>query len=164
VIPLYLQDPNNPDMDMSDQSEWEWHAQVRLLPHHSSTLIHDFSVDSQYYPPGTYDPILGTTLVSMYLPREMNHRHGDFSWELYSISPYVYSPEYPQPDDWPEDEIWPPTTKLRTWLYGDCTIKIRTGSTDEFPGEVTTPPGNTSIVLPVVGGLIMTVGPNGRVP
>lgn len=162
VIPLYIQDPNNPDVDMSDQSQWEWHAQVRWLPHHNSTLIHEFSVDSEYFPPGTYDPLLGTTLVSLYLPRELNLRHGEFAWELYSISPFTYSPEYPQPDDWPIDEVWPPETKLRTWLYGDCTILLRTGTTDALPSgsyPYTGPPA-----VPVVNAGPFVVGPNGRVP
>jgi hypothetical protein len=162
VIPLYIQDPNNPDLDMSDQSQWEWHAQIRLLASYTSTLITEFSVDSQYFAPGTYDPLIGTTLVSLFLPRELNTHAGSFSWELYSISPMAYSDEFAKPDDWPDDEVWPPTTTLRTWLQGDCTIKLRTAATDALP--VTSTPWTGNFAVAAVNAGPFVVGPNGRVP
>jgi len=167
VIPLYLQDPNSPTLDMSDQTDWEWHSQIRMLAYHGSRLVVEFTTDSTYYPPGTIHPTVGTTLVSLFLPRELNTVAGTFSWELYSISPVTYSNEFAKPDDWPTDEVWPPTTTLRTWLNGDCVIKVRTGATDVIAGPVATPfnqwmYGNQAIAAVNTGPFV--VGPNGRVP
>jgi hypothetical protein len=160
VIPLYIQDPNNPTHDMSDQMQWEWHSEIRCLAYYGSTLITEFSVDSEYMPPGSFDPVVGTTLVSLFLPREMNDRAGTFSWELYSLSPITYSPEFTKPDDWPDEEPWPPTTALRTWLRGTCTILLRTAATDVLPDTGSGSSGGGGVVVST--GIF--VGPNGRVP
>lgn len=158
LIPLYLQDPENPTLDMS---AWEWHAQIRVLPYYPRTLVNEFTTDAQYYPPGTFHETLGTTLVKLLLPRELNDFWGKYYWELYSIGPYDFA-GFPEPVDWPDDaEPWPPTTALRTWLYGLCTIKARTTDTDvlpDVPSDVIPPDG----VQPWNGGWF--VGPNGRVP
>jgi hypothetical protein len=164
LIPLYLQDPENPTLDMSG---WEWVAQIRRLPHYSSTLVNEFTTDSAYYPPGpppAYHPTLGTTLVQLLLPRELNDFRGCYAWEMYSIGPYDYA-GFPEPADWPDDaEPWPPATGLRTWLYGLCTIRARTTDTDVLPDV----PSDV-IPLPPVSGWYpgypgAFVGPNGRVP
>lgn len=161
LIPLYLQDPENPTLDMSG---WEWHAQIRRLPHYSSTLVNEFTTDASFYPAGTYHDTLGTTLVQLLLPRELNDFRGCYAWEMYSIGPFDYA-GFPQPVDWPVDaDPWPPTTALRTWLYGLCTIRARTTDTDLLP-DVST----DVIPLPPVDGWYpgypgAFVGPNGRVP
>lgn len=164
LIPLYLQDPENAALDMSG---WEWVAQIRRLPHYSSTLVNEFTTDTAYYPPGpppAYHPTLGTTLVQLLLPRELNDFRGRFAWEMYSIGPYDFS-EFPEPADWPADaDPWPPATSLRTWLYGLCTIRARTTDTDVLPDV----PSDV-LPLPPVDGWYpgypgYFVGPNGRVP
>lgn len=160
LIPLYLQDPSQPLLDMS---EWEWFAQIRRMPYYTSTLVNEFTTDSLFYPPGTYHPTLGTTLVQLLLPRELNDFWGRYAWEMYSLSPYDFT-TFPEPADWPEDEVWPPTTGLRTWLYGLCTIRPRTTDTDVLP-EV----DHDVIPLPTPEGWYpgypgYFVGPNGRVP
>jgi hypothetical protein len=168
MIPLYIADPNNPLLNMSDQSQWHWYSQIRRLPYYGSVLVAEFSTDSTYYPPGTLDPTVGTTLVQLFLPREMNTVAGEFAWELYSISPVVYSPEFVKPDDWPTGDVWPPTTTLRTWLSGDCTIQLRTTATDEVPVVIGTALGPNSVLVsvgpPAVTDTHIIVGPNGRVP
>lgn len=130
VIPLYIQDPNNPLIDMSDQNQWQWVAQIRAVAHYKSTLVNDFIVDSRYIAP-TPPATLGRTLVQLFLPREDNKYWGEFEWELYSISPFDFS-NFTKPSDWPTDEVWPPPDTLRTWLSGTCTILLRTSSTDEL--------------------------------
>jgi hypothetical protein len=166
LIPLYLQDPENPTLDMST---WEWHAQIRVLPYYTRTLVNEFTTDASYYPPGpppAYHPTLGTTLVQMLLPRELNDFRGRYAWEMYSIGPYDFA-DFPQPVDWPVDaEPWPPTTALRTWLYGLCTITGRTTDTDLLPDVdvdvIPLPPGEYP--YPYTGYPGYFVGPNGRVP
>jgi hypothetical protein len=158
LIPLYLQDPENPALDMS---AWEWHAQIRALPYYTRTLVNEFTTDTEYFAPGEYHATLGTTLVKLFLPRELNDFRGTYAWEMYSIGPYDFA-EFPQPVDWPVDaEPWPPATSLRTWLYGLCTITGRTTDTDVLP-DVTTdviPPGGAWYAA---DGFF--VGPNGKVP
>ena len=156
---------SNPTLNMSDQSQWQWISQIKLLPHYGSRLVAEFSTDSTYYAPGTLHPTVGTTLVSLFLPRELNTLGGEFSWELYSISPVVYSPEFIKPDDWPVGDVWPPATTLRTWLNGDCSIVIRTATTDVMPGTgktLSNPLLNQAVGAVSVGPFV--VGPNGRVP
>jgi hypothetical protein len=157
VIPLYLQDPENPTLDMS---AWQWVAQIRVLPYYTRTLVNEFTTDASYYPPGTYNETLGTTLVELLLPRELNDFRGHYAWEMYSIGPYDFA-GFPQPVDWPVDaDPWPPTTALRTWLYGLCTITGRTTDTDLLPDVAVD-------VIPVpIDGVYpgYFVGPNGRVP
>jgi len=155
LIPLYLQDTSQPDLDMST---WEWHAQIRRWPIYTSTLINEFTTDASYYPPGTFDDTLGTTLVQLFLPRELNDFRGYYVWEMYSISPYDFA-NFPQPVDWPEDEVWPPVTGLRTWLWGLCTVRARITDTDVLPE----PPDET-VPVPVAWNGGWFVGPNGRVP
>ena len=77
LIPLYLQDPENPSLDMST---WEWHAQIRRLPNYQSTLINEFTTDADFLPAPTYHPTLGTTLVKLLLPMEQNDFHGCYAW------------------------------------------------------------------------------------
>lgn len=160
IVPLYIQDPNNPSSDMSDQNQWEWHAQVRVMHYFRTPLVFNFNVDSTYYPPSPTMPI-GKTLVQLFLPRETNRYWGDFEWELYSISPYSYS-NFPRPADWPPAETWPPTTGLRTWLYGACKVLPRTSSTDVLPLPSVPYIGPPAVAAVNAGPFV--VGPNGRVP
>lgn len=160
LIPFYLQDSSQPTLDMS---AWEWVAQIRRWPYYTSTLVNEFTTDASFYPAGTYHPTLGTTLVQLLLPRELNDFRGCYTWEMYSLSPYDFS-GFPEPVDWPEDEVWPPTTGLRTWLYGLCTIRARITDTDVLP-EV----DHDVIPIPTPAGWYpgypgYFVGPNGRVP
>ena len=157
LIPLYLQDPENPDLDMSG---WEWHAQIRTLPYYTRTLVNEFVTDTDFLPAGEYHETLSTTLVKLFLPRELNDHRGQFVWEAYSIGPYDFA-EFPEPADWPVDaEPWPPATALRTWLYGLCTIQQRTTDTDVLPEDpaTTLPPDGSGWYDEFF------VGPNGRVP
>ena len=160
LIPLYMQDPENPNLDMSG---WEWHSQIRVLPSYTRTLVNEFTTDTDYFPAGQYHATLGTTLVKLFLPRELNDHRGKYAWEMYSVGPYDFS-EFPQPEDWPTDaEPWPPQTQLRTWLYGYCTILPRTTDTDVLPdssGSSNTWPGDGDGWSPPW----YSVGPNGRVP
>ena len=87
----------------------------------------------------------------------MNCETGKGSWELHSISPYE-GPLYDDPPpDGVSDEMWPPTTQLKTWMYGNVTVVPRTNDTDVLPPQtpwtVTTPEF-----------IISSYGPNGRVP
>lgn len=156
VIPIYLADPA--DLDMSDQSQWEWNAQVRQLHDYRSALVHTFITDASYTPPADADSV-GITTVKMYLPRSENIIYGIYAWELFSVSPFDAT-GFDEPLDWVTDhpdEPWPPTTTLRTWLWGLCTIRRRGSVTDTVPGALDTSGG----------GLVPTavfVGPNGRVP
>jgi hypothetical protein len=160
MIPLYIQDPNNPLMDMSDQAEWEWHAQIRVLHSHRSTFVNDFIVDSQYFPPVAPETV-GKTLVQLLMPRDLNIYWGVYQWELYSVSPFDYS-NFTEPAGWPDDEVWPPTTALKTWLWGQCTIQPRTSTTDVLPA---TTGGPVWPDIPPAGWTSpFVVGPNGRVP
>lgn len=159
LIPLYLQDPENPSLNMST---WEWHAQIRRLPHYSSTLVNTFTTDADFLPAPEYHPTLDTTLVKLLLPRELNDFRGYYAWEMYSIGPYDFS-AFPKPVDWPVGDVWPPTSGLRTWLYGLCTIRGRTTDTDVLPDVP------VDVILPPVSGWYpgypdYFVGPNGRVP
>jgi hypothetical protein len=161
LIPLYLQDPENPTLDMS---AWEWHAQIRSLPYYTRTLINEFTTDADFLPAPDYHPTLDTTLVKLFLPRELNDFRGYYAWEMYSIGPYDFS-EFPQPVDWDVDNDgpWPPETGLRTWLYGLCTITGRTTDTDVLPEvPVVIPPGGVYGTNITRDGFF--VGPNGRVP
>lgn len=157
LVPLYLQDPENPALDMSG---WEWHSQIRTWPYYTHALVNEFTTDTDYFPVGAYHPTLGTTLVKLFLPRETNDHRGKYVWELYSIGPYDFS-EFAQPADWPEDaeQTWPPQTALRTWLYGLCTIQGRTTDTDVLPDPPVVLPPPYPAVAP-----ISSYGPNGRVP
>jgi hypothetical protein len=157
VVTLQLQDPNNPDVDMSDTNTWQWFAQIRARHSYTSTLINDFSVDSYFVPAAP--PNAAMTVVQLFLPRELNTHRGIFDWELYSISNFDYA-NFPKPADWPTDEVWPPTDTLKTWLWGNCTIVPRTSTTDELLSGDTSVSGGG-------GGVVATafvVGPNGRVP
>jgi hypothetical protein len=159
LIPLYLQDPENPDLDMSD---WDWVAQIRVLPYYTRTLVNEFTTDADFLPAPDYHPTLDTTLVKLFLPRELNDFRGCYYWEMYSIGPYDFS-DFPKPVDWPVDaDPWPPVTGLRTWLYGLCTIRGRITDTDLLPDvavDVIPPPAGW---YPGYPGYF--VGPNGRVP
>jgi hypothetical protein len=160
LIPLYLQDPENPDLDMSD---WDWVAQIRVLPSYTRALVNEFTTDADFLPAPDYHPTLDTTLVKLFLPRELNDFRGCYYWEMYSIGPYDFS-DFPQPVDWPVDaDPWPPVTGLRTWLYGLCTIRGRITDTDLLPDVAV-----DVIPLPPSGWYPgypdYFVGPNGRVP
>lgn len=155
VIPIPIEDP----VDMSD---WEWVAQIRVLPYYTRTLVNEFTTEAEFFPadPDADPPVEASTMVRLFLPRELNDFRGCYAWEMYSIGPADFA-GYPEPVDWPVDaEPWPPTTTLKTWYYGLCTIRARTTDTDVLPDVDTD-------VIPILpegwnGGWF--VGPNGRVP
>jgi hypothetical protein len=106
------------------------------------------------------------TKLTMLLSRLVNKYIGTFHWDLRSFSPFE-GPVYPPPPGWeeedPDNPVWPQTTEVKTWLYGDIHIVRRVTATDVLPptnGALT--PGNGSVVVVTPGGF--TVGPNGRVP
>ena len=157
TIPLYFDNPG--DTDMSDQDGWEWNAEVRVMHSYRSELVNMFSVDSVFLPA---DPDLGQdadlTKVTLFLPRWENIYVGQYRWDLHSVSPIEGDmSEFPRPPDDPDP--WPPTTTLRTWLYGVVTILPRVTETDSLPVPITG--GGTTPMLPT--GAVF-VGPNGRVP
>lgn len=158
MIPLYFDNPA--DLDMSDQDGYEWHAEVRVLHSYRSTLVNTFSIDSTAIPPDTEAGTPGVTRVSMFLPRSENIYTGKFRWDLYSLSPIEGDmSEYPPLPDAPTP--WPPTTTLRTWLYGVVMIYPRVTGTDFLPASDTgsgSGGDTTTVVMPFF------VGPNGRVP
>ena len=156
IVTLYIQDPSNPNTDMSDQSQWMWHSQIRLWHNYRSRLVSEFIVDSSYVPPSPPDIPLGITKIELLLPRQENNVYGTYHWDLYSESPYSYT-NFIKPDDW-EGE-WPPEDGIRTWLYGEVKILPRVTSTDSLPVPPVLPPGG-----PVVQGVAVFAGPNGRVP
>lgn len=155
VIPLYFEDPDDPNLDMSDQEGFTWAAQIRYFHTYRSTLVEEFITSSEWEAPTPPDDTLGTTKVELFLPRASNPVAGIYRWDLYSVSPYDFT-RFPKPDD-VDAADWPPPTTLRTWLYGLVKIAPRVTSTDVLPYV-----GNGTTPVLTTGGYF--VGPNGRVP
>jgi len=163
IIPLYFSDPAIAGDDMSGHN---WFAQIRVLHRYQSRLVSEFVTNSLFHPGSDVD---GTeyTVVELFLPRTENLYYGQYRWDLYSISDTDLS-RFPKPDDMLEDDIWPPTDVIRTWLYGVANIAPRVTETDvlisgfsgyplvPYPG----PPPDVTVIT--TGG--WCVGPNGRVP
>lgn len=152
-IPLYFQDSR-------DMSADEWQADVRFVHRYASTLIYEFSVSTEFVPAGVDTP--ARTLVTLFLPRQLNKYFGHFQWELASTSPYT-GPTFPVPAGVDAAE-WPPTDQVKTWLYGELSVVPRLTDTD-----VLTTAGDSTFVPigPVAAGVSpagFVVGPNGRVP
>jgi hypothetical protein len=160
VIPLYFDDPTVLNDDMA--ANYAWFAQIRVLHSFKSTLVNDFVTHAEYHPANAEDGTSEYTKVELFLPRDYNIYAGVFRWELYSISLQDWS-RFPEPDDWPDDVVWPPTDELRTWLYGRCSIVPRTSSTDVLPVD-TLPPIDGGYQPPAITVNGWVVGPNGRVP
>jgi hypothetical protein len=163
TVTLYIQDPADTTPDMS--TAWDWTAQIRICHTYRSTLVNTFSVKDEYVPPTEDAP--GYTQVTLFLSRADNVYVGTYNWDLYSKSP-LDATDLPEPADWPEADVWPPTDQIRTWLYGEVTILPRVTSTDALPmsdsGVVVTPVwyGPAAILASPDGNYV--VGPNGRVP
>jgi len=159
-IPLYFQNPVEPDSDMSTDAGYVWKSQVRYFHRYYSQRVSEFTITTEYTPPDTeIEGDLGTTLVSLYMPRFANRYTGVYSWDLQSTSPFE-GPEYPPPEHL-GDGTWPLTDQLRTWLYGRIYIVPRVTTTDYLPLPPNAYPNGTPIVVTYAGG---TAGPNGRVP
>ena len=153
LIDLYIQDPSDSTPDMS--TSWDWTAEIRVLHTYHSTLVNTFSVIDEYEPPAGEVP--GQTKVTLFLPRTENVYVGKYRWDLFSESPLDVV-GFPRPPDVPEPEPWPPTSQVRTWLYGVVTIIPRVTATDALPE-----PSAGEIVEPLYYPFTF-VGPNGRVP
>jgi hypothetical protein len=153
-IPLYFMDPANPTLDMST---WTWKAQARTWYDYYGRLVWD-TVETASA--ATANGVT-TTLVNLFVPRQVNRFRGVFWWELQSSSPYT-GPSMvgqPRPDDVPATD-WPPTTQVKTWLYGKLYVVPRLSSTDTLPPKSTVTNGQTILMTPE--GWV--AGPNGRVP
>ena len=162
-IPLYFQNPSDLNFDISNENLWNWKAQIRVLHTTRSTLVNEFAVESEFLPEDPTNPDdLGVTKVTLFLPRTLNTYVGQFHWDLQSVSPFV-GPDYPRPENYPEEEPWPPDDLIRTWLYGIIKIVPRVTATDVIPPSGELPIGNGGAVpAPFAGPFV--VGPNGRVP
>jgi hypothetical protein len=156
-IPLHFSDPDNPTLDMSNESGWEWKAQMRTRHRFYAYMVNEFVIESEAVPPTppAVDPT-GITLVTLFLPRQLNQYRGVFSWDLMSTGPFD-GPSFPQP---PDIAVWPPTDQVKTWLWGKVYVVPRVTATDWLPPPATVP-SSTAVVVTPQG---WTVGPNGRVP
>jgi hypothetical protein len=161
TVTLLIEDPSDDTPDMS--TAWDWTAQIRVFHTYHSTLVNTFSVKDEYVPP-TVDAV-GYTAVTLFLPRADNIYAGTYNWDLYAKSPFTVT-GLPEPDDWPEDDVWPPADQIRTWLYGEVSILPRVTSTDALPVPNVMAPGwsgpGAGVVVANSQGFV--VGPNGRVP
>lgn len=162
VIPFFFENPDDPNLDMSDQEGFEWTAQVRTLHTYRSRLVTTFSIESSWEAPTPPDDTLGTTEVDMFLPRFKNEEAGLFRWDLFSVSPYDFT-RFPKPDD-VDPADWPPTTTLRTWLYGLVKIAPRVTSTDFLPDTSGLGGGTNETTIAIVTNAGKVIGPNGMVP
>ena len=155
IVPLIITDPSDPTFDMSTTVDWT--AEIRVLHTYRSTLVARFSITDAYTPPVGEES--GFTEVTLFLPRSENVFIGQYRWDLYSLSP-LDAAGFPQPPEVIDPEPWPPTDRIRTWLYGLVTIYPRVTETDFLPTPVVVPD------VPVVPVFVSTafVGPNGRVP
>jgi hypothetical protein len=153
IITMYFRDSENPSLDMSDEAGFTWSGEIKTSRDYNSTLVAQLTCVATYVP-ATVD-VAASTKVEMFFPRQSNLYAGCFAWELKSVSTADLS-RFPKPD---AITIWPPTTFLRSWLFGGCYILARTGETDYLIDTVPDP-------IPAVGGYSMVpfVGPNGRVP
>lgn len=156
-VPLYFQDPSDVELDMSS---WEWTAQVHWYHAYYAPQLVKLSVKAEYILPEDptdpdNDPTIGSTLVTLFLPRMWNRYCGVYAWDIYSTSPYqgplFDKPDNVAPEDWLQDQV-------KTWLYGRMYVVPRVTTTDWLP-----PKG----ALPVQSFIVMPTGlfgPNGRVP
>lgn len=159
VVPLYFKDPNQPTLDMST---WKWKAQVRTQYAYNGRWVYDMAETTELIPAAeTEDGLYNQTLVHLFLPRQTNRFRGVFWWELQTQSPYT-GPSMvgvPKPEEVPAAD-WPPTTQVKTWLYGKIYVVPRLTSTDVLPLQGAVSNGSTLWVTPE--GWV--AGPNGRVP
>jgi hypothetical protein len=160
-IPIYLQDPDDPTKDLSNESGYEWEAEIRVIHSYNSTLVNMFAVESEYIT-DTASPYYQMTKVTLFLPRLLNVYRGTFRWELASTSPYE-GPVYPIPPGVDPAE-WPPTDQIKTWLYGSITILHRLTDTDVLPPAGELPPAMSESGSTGAWTGAFVVGPNGRVP
>ena len=155
-IPLYFQDPSDPDLDMS---AYGWFGQTRICHRYRSTLINEFTITAEYAAPDVGPPATaGYTLVTLFLPRVHNTVIGSYNWDLYSLSPYE-GPDFPKPDDI-DDADWPPLDQIKTWLFGNIYIVPRVTDTGYLTIPATAVMTGELVIVTPTG----TYGPNGRVP
>ena len=158
-IPLYFQNPGDPALDMSNENDWEWKAEMRLTHRYHSAQVNEFSIESEAVAPTppSVEPT-GITKVTLYLPGKYNPYWGVWAWDLVSTSPFE-GPVFPKPPDFATEEPWPPTTQTKTWLYGYVYVAPRVTQTDWLPWPADSAPAGVPIaVTPTFAG------PNGRVP
>jgi hypothetical protein len=150
-IPLIFRDPDVPIFDMSDQANWDWFAHVRTGQGRRYLLLYEFTCSAEYVPPVPPET-LGTTKVTLVLPRDLNKYRGDFWWDLQSWSP---SPTPPIP---PEED----SGVVHTWLWGKVEV---TGDVTYRPEDVPPPPvyEGTDVFLAITTGTGRTVGPTGEI-
>jgi hypothetical protein len=155
-IPLYFTNPLDTGLDMSNENGWSWTAQMRTRHRFYAYKVNDFVIESQAVPATPPATESGITLVTLFLPRQLNQFRGVFSWDLMSTGPFV-GPSFPQPID---IEVWPPVDQVKTWLWGKVYVVPRVTATDWLPPPAAVPPSTAVVVTPQG----WTVGPNGRVP
>ena len=158
-IPLYFINYADPTLDMSNENDFEWKSQIRVVHRYASTLVNEFSIESQLIPAVPPDTV-NQTLVTLFLPRFHNQHPGMYHWDLYSISPFV-GPDFPKPPDVDDDE-WPMADQIKTWIYGRFYVVPRVTATDWLPVPPTGAISSGAAVVVTPGGFV--VGPNGRVP
>ena len=142
----------------TDMSDWTWEADVRSWPTYWARLNFTFVVSAQFVPADLITEIPAHTTVTLFVPRQLNWKVGKGSWELHSISPYEGPVFEDPPPEGVDDANWPPTTQLKTWVYGNVTVVPRTNDTDTLPIQpVVTDP----VPFPYV---ISSYGFNGRNP
>lgn len=156
-IPLYFVDAARPTLDMSNENDFEWKGQIRIVHAYRSTLVHNFTIESSLITPTPPDTV-NQTLVTLFLPRFHNQYPGRYSWDLFSTSPFE-GPTFPQPAD-VADEDWPMTDQVKTWLYGYFYCVPRVTTTDWLPMPSTAVSAGSTVIVTPTG----TYGPNGRVP
>lgn len=157
-VPLYFTNPIDPALDMSNENGYTWKSEVRTRHRYYAGEVYEFTIESAAVPPTppAVEPT-GITLVSLFMPRELNKYRGVFAWDLMSTSPFV-GPTYPQP---PDIEVWPPMNQVKTWLWGYIYVVPRVTTTDFLPVPPTAVEAGQVVVVTPQG---WTVGPNGRVP
>lgn len=155
-IPLYFTNPGDPALDMSDENGWTWKSQMRVRHRFYAYRVNDFVIESEAVPPTPPATESGITLVTLFLPRQLNQYRGVWSWDLMSTGPFV-GPSFPQP---PDVEEWPPMDQVKTWLWGKIYVVPRVTATDWLPPPAAVPQGTAVVVTPQG----WAVGPNGRFP
>jgi hypothetical protein len=161
-IPLFFSDPTDWEIDMST---WEWKGQVRVIHNARSTLVHDFVTAAEYLPPEPSDEQpQGMTQVTLFLPHQFNVFTGRYCWDVCSTGPFD-GPAYPvEPPAGIEIDEWPPTTSVKTWLYGEFWVVPRVTATEWVPPPDALPVGGDGGGVVVMTPAGWCVGPNGRVP
>jgi hypothetical protein len=131
TVTLNIEDPSDLTPDFA--TDCEWSAEIRQYHTYLSTLLNTFSVTDVYTAPDPGPPeVVGYTTVTLFLPRSENVWAGCFRWELFCEMPIDLT-DFPRPPDVPEPEPWPPTTQVRTFIYGIVTILPRVSATDSLP-------------------------------